>query len=186
MLNRLDYANKYLALIKSVIDKVDVNDLAEIIVALETALKERRQVFIAGNGGSAATAGHMANDLMIGVAKKQRYGFRTISLADHIAPVTALANDVSYADIFSGQIKHLANPGDFLVVISASGNSPNIIHALEEAAKIGMYTIAFLGMDGGKAAAMVDKSVIVASSDYGPIEDLHMIFDHLITGYFQQ
>ncbi len=73
-----------------------------------------------------------------------------------------------------------------MVVISASGNSPNIIHALEEAAKIGMYTIAFLGMDGGKAAVMVDKSVIVASNDYGPIEDLHMIFDHLITGYFQQ
>lgn len=186
MLNQLDYANKYLTLLKNVIDKVDINDLAEVIVALEIALKERRQVFIAGNGGSAATAGHMANDLMIGVAKKQRYGFRAIALADHIAPITALANDVSYADIFSGQIKQLADPGDLLVVISASGNSPNIIHALEEAAKIGMYTIAFLGMDGGKAAAMADKSVIVVSNDYGPIEDLHMIFDHLITGYFQQ
>lgn len=182
----MDYANKYLTLLKNVIDKVDINDLAEVIVALEIALKERRQVFIAGNGGSAATAGHMANDLMIGVAKKQRYGFRAIALADHIAPITALANDVSYADIFSGQIKQLADPGDLLVVISASGNSPNIIHALEEAAKIGMYTIAFLGMDGGKAAAMADKSVIVVSNDYGPIEDLHMIFDHLITGYFQQ
>lgn len=186
MLNRLDYANSYLTLIKNVIDKVDVNDLAEIIVALEIALKERRQVFIAGNGGSAATAGHMANDLMIGVAKKKESGFRAIALADHIAPVTALANDVSYADVFSGQIKHLADPGDFLVVISASGNSPNIIHVLEEAARIGMYTIAFLGMDGGKAADMADRSIIITSNDYGPIEDLHMIFDHLITGYFQQ
>lgn len=186
MLTQLEYANKYLTLIKNLINKVDINDLAEIISALETAHKEKRQVFIAGNGGSAATAGHMANDLMIGVAKNQRYGLRTIALADHIAPVTALANDISYAEIFSGQIKHLADPGDFLVVISVSGNSPNIINALEEAAKIGMYTVAFLGMDGGKAAAMVDKSVIVPSHDYGPVEDLHMIFDHLITGYFQQ
>jgi D-sedoheptulose 7-phosphate isomerase len=186
MLKPADFVKNYLLLLKNVIDKVSVNDLAEIIVILEGALEEKRQVFLAGNGGSAATAGHMANDLMLGVAKKQLHGFRAISLADHVAPISALANDTSYAEIFSGQLRQLATKDDLLIVISASGNSPNIVRALEEATVLGMQTIAFLGMSGGRAAEMADKSIIVSSNEYGPIEDLHMIFDHLITGYFQQ
>jgi D-sedoheptulose 7-phosphate isomerase len=123
---------------------------------------------------------------MLGVAKQQQKGFRTIPLIGHTATLTALANDMDYAHIFSGQIKHLADPGDILIVISASGNSANVVHALTEAKNIGMYSIAFLGMDGGEAAAIADKKIIAPSYAYGPIEDLHMIFDHIITGYFQQ
>ena len=181
-----EFIKSYLTDLKNVIDNVSISDLANIISVLETALTEKRQVFLAGNGGSAATAGHMANDLMLGVAKKQPHGFRAIALADHVAPVTALANDSDYAEIFAGQLKHLAQKGDILLVISASGNSPNIVRALEEAARLEMQTIAFLGMSGGKASGMAQHSVIVQSQGYGPIEDLHMIFDHLITSYFQQ
>lgn len=186
MLNQLNYTKKYLSALKDVIDKVSVDDLAEIIAMMEHVWEEKRQVFLVGNGGSAATAGHMSNDLMLGVAKKRPHGFRAISLADHIAPMTALANDMAYAEIFAGQLKQLASKDDLLIVISASGNSPNIVRALEEAQALCMQTIAFLGMTGGQAAKMADKSIVVASNEYGPIEDLHMIFDHLITSYFQQ
>lgn len=186
MSSKPEFITNYLSDLKNTIDAVNVNDLAKIITVLEAALQEKKQVFIAGNGGSAATAGHMANDLMLGVSKKQPYGFRAIALADHVAPSTALANDSDYAEIFSGQLKHLGQKGDLLIVISASGNSPNILRALEEAARLEMHSIAFLGMSGGKAAGMAQTSIIVPSNGYGPIEDLHMIFDHLITGYFQQ
>jgi D-sedoheptulose 7-phosphate isomerase len=185
MINHQDFIKKYLLELKGILDNLSVEDLAEVILTLENVHKEKRQVFLAGNGGSAATAGHMANDLMLGVAKKQPYGFRAFSLADSIAPVSAIANDTAYSEIFAAQLKQLASKNDLLIIFSASGNSPNIVRALEEAEALGMQTIAFLGMGGGKAASMADKTVIVPSNEYGPIEDVHMIFDHIIAGYFQ-
>lgn len=186
MANQQDFIKNYLLDLKTVMDNLSAEDLAEVIIILEQMWKEKRQVFLAGNGGSASTAGHMANDLMMGVAKKQPYGFRSISLADPISSMTAIANDLAYSEIFAAQLKQLASKGDLLIVFSASGNSPNIIRALEEAVALDMRSVAFLGMDGGKAASMADKSIVVPSNEYGPIEDIHMIFDHLITGYFQK
>ncbi len=180
----LDFIREYIEKVQGVLGNLALDDLRNVLEALQQAHKERRQVFLAGNGGSAATALHMANDLMKGVAKRGGRGFRVIALSDNIAIITAIANDESYGEVFAGQLMELAEPGDMLIVFSASGNSSNIIRAVEVARRMQLKTIGFLGMGGGRAAGMVDISVIVPTNDYGPIEDVHMMFDHLITGYF--
>jgi D-sedoheptulose 7-phosphate isomerase len=127
----------------------------------------------------------MANDLMKTVAQKGKEGLKAIALSDNVQIVTAIANDESYNEIFAGQLKVLAHAKDVLIIISGSGNSPNIIRVLEEAKKMQLTTIGFLGKDGGKAKQMVDISLVVPSNDYGPIEDIHVIFNHLITAYLR-
>ena len=107
-------------------------------------------------------------------------------MTDNIASITAIANDLEFADVFSAQLRSLAKKGDILIVISGSGNSQNLIKAVQSAKKIGASTIGFLGMDGGKLKTLVDIPVIVDSSDYGPIEDIHLVFDHLITAYLKE
>ena len=110
---------------------------------------------------------------------------RALSLTDNVPLLTAIANDMSYDDVFAKQISELGQPGDVLVVISGSGQSPNIVRAVEEAKERGMATIGFLGMGGGTVGRMVDHSVIVPADDYGPIEDIHMVLDHLTVAYFR-
>jgi D-sedoheptulose 7-phosphate isomerase len=158
-------------------------DLARAMGALERAHAEQRQVFIAGNGGSAATASHMANDWLKGVAAAGRGGLRAIALADSVPTLTAIANDESYEQIFSIPLEALARRGDVLVVVTGSGNSPNVLRAVAAASRIGMTTIGFLGKGGGRVRDMLDLEVTVDSDDYGPIEDAHMCFDHLITAW---
>lgn len=160
------------------------DDLLQVIKVLENAHAEHRQVFLAGNGGSAATAIHMANDLVKGVAKRGGRGFRAIALSENISTITAIANDENYGEIFAGQLWELCQPGDVLIVFSASGDSLNIIRAVEVASQMQMKTIGFLGMDGGRVADLVDISVVVPAKDYGPVEDIHLMFNHLITAYF--
>jgi len=162
-----------------------LQDMARLLKVLESAHHDRRQVFLAGNGGSAATASHMANDLMKGVAKESGYGFRVRALTDNIPVITAIANDQSYSEVFAAQLTALAQSGDVLIVLSGSGNSPNIIRVVQEARRMQVTTIGILGMGGGQVAEMVDIAVIVPSNDYGPIEDVHIVFNHLITAYFQ-
>lgn len=175
------FAQEYLENLCTVLRSVPVNDLALAIEMLERAYIERRQVFLAGNGGSAATASHMANDLMKGVVKGYGRGFRAVALSDNVPLITAIANDESYEEVFAGQLAALGQPGDVLIVISGSGNSANIVRAVEVAQQMQITTIAFLGMGGGQVAKMADVSVVVPSDEYGPIEDVHMMFDHLIT-----
>jgi len=184
--SRADFARRYVDRLKSVLDDMPWDRLATVIEALERAHADDRQVFIAGNGGSAATASHMACDLMLTTPKTGGKGFRVISLTDNVAAITAAGNDESYADVFVAQMRTLANEGDLLILISGSGNSPNIVRAAEFAKARSMKVFAFLGMGGGTVARMCDDAVIVPSKDYGPIEDAHMIFDHLITAYFHQ
>src|SRR5438105_1703620 len=125
---RVAFAERYLDELSSVLRALSFADLARFLEVLETAYTERRQVFLAGNGGSAATASHMANDLMKGVAKGGNHGFRAIALSDNVALITAIANDDGYSNIFSSQLAELGQADDVLITISASGNSPNIIH----------------------------------------------------------
>ena len=181
--NRQAYVTAYLDRLHGVLRSLPVDDLADALQLLEEAHVQKRQVFLAGNGGSAATASHMANDFLKGVATGDKPGLRAIGLADNVPLVTAIANDEGYENVFAHQLSALAQPGDLLVVLSGSGNSPNIVQAVETARKLGMTTIAFLGMGGGKAAKMAEVSIIVPSDDYGPIEATHLIFDHLITAY---
>ncbi len=181
--DREAFARRYIDDLCCVLRDLPLHDLGRALETLEKAFVERRQVFLAGNGGSAATASHMANDLMLGLAKDVGQGFRAIALSDNVPLITAIANDQSYSEIFAWQLAELGQPGDVLFVLSGSGNSANIVRAVEVARQMQIVTIAFLGMGGGKVAKMADVSVIVPSSEYGPIEDVHMAFDHLARAY---
>lgn len=184
-MNRLAFVKDYIDSLRNVLSRVKPDDLAGVIEALEQGYEGGAQIFLAGNGGSAATALHMANDLMKGVRKAGGQGFRVISLTDNVATLTAIANDESYEEVFAGQLLELANPGDLLIVLSGSGNSPSIVRAIEVAKQMQVKTVGFLGMGGGRAAKMVELAVVVPADEYGPVEDVHLVFDHLITDYFQ-
>jgi len=181
--DRVSFAQQYLSELRSILVCVPVQDLARALEVLDGALDQRKFVFLVGNGGSAATASHMANDLQKGIATGGGKGIRAIALTDNASLLTAIANDESYEEVFSGQLKCLASAGDVLIVFSGSGNSLNVVRAVETAHDMGLTTIGFLGMGGGKLSQMVDVSVVVPADSYGPIEDVNMVFDHLTMAY---
>ncbi len=156
---------------------------------LETA-EAGAQILIAGNGGSASTASHFACDLaktVLGAKPELRKSrFRAVSLADNIALMTAWANDVSYEAVFAEQVKMLGRPGDVLIVISASGNSPNVVEAVEAACSLGLHTIGFLGFDGGRLSGLVDDCVVVPCDDYGHVESTHLVLGHLLAHWLRE
>ncbi|MFC2002735.1 SIS domain-containing protein [Chloroflexota bacterium] len=152
---------------------------------LEKAYTERRQAFLAGNGGSAATASHMANNLMKTAEIGGRQGFRPMALSDNTLLITALANDEGHSGVFTSQLMTLGQPDDVLVLFSASSNSVSIIRVLEAALIMQITDIAFLGMGGGKVSGIADVSVVVPSDEYESVEDIHMVFEHLIASYLR-
>jgi D-sedoheptulose 7-phosphate isomerase len=137
-------------------------------------------VFLAGNGGSAANANHLANDLIYGVNQHGRGAFRVNSLAANPSVLTCLSNDIGFENIFSNQLEALAESGDLLLVFSGSGNSPNIIQALKAAKKLGVTSVALLGYDGGGAKALADLPLHFPIHDMQAVEDLHMAVGHLL------
>jgi len=185
-----DFAKEYIKGLKDVLDRIPLGPVEEIVQAIELAQNERRQIFVIGNGGSAATASHMMNDLNKGTlghkgdARWPR--LRVIALTDNVSLMTAWANDTDYNHVFSEPLKNLAQRGDLLIAISASGNSPNIIAAVEAAKAIGVKVIGLVGFGGGKLAKMAEICFVVPSDGYGPVEDVHMILDHIITGYLYE
>jgi D-sedoheptulose 7-phosphate isomerase len=149
-------------------------------IDLAAARREKRQVFICGNGGSAATAMHWANDLLYGVNKLGHGMLRVNALPANSSVLTCLANDISYAEVFSTQLQALASTGDLLVVISGSGNSPNVIRALEEARRLGVKSYALLGFNGGQCKGLADVPIHFPIDDMQLVEDLHMIVGHML------
>ena len=156
----------------------DFDVLATIVQRLIQAKRDGNTVYTAGNGGSAATASHMCNDLVKGCRVNDREGFKAICLADSNAIVTCLANDFSYEDIFSIQLKTFAVKGDVLVVFSGSGNSPNIISVLKTAREMGVDTIGFSGRDGGKMKDLCDLLLIAPTDSMEQLEDMHLLYEH--------
>ncbi|NWF65657.1 MAG: SIS domain-containing protein [Chloroflexi bacterium] len=189
-MNAQTHAQRYLTGLKTVLDRLPLDVIEQIATALEKARAERRQIFIIGNGGSAATASHMMNDLnkgTLGHKGDAPWGrFRVLALTDNVSLMTAWANDTDYNHIFSEPLKNLANPGDLLICISASGNSPNILAACDVAKQLGLKIIGLTGFTGGKLAAVSDIALVVPSHDYGPVEDVHMILDHILTSYLYE
>ena len=183
--DRVVFAQRYIDDLCCVLRNLPLDNLARALETLEKAFAERRMVFLAGNGGSAATASHMAQDLVKGVVQEGGRGYRAIALSDNVPLITAIANDEDYSQIFARQLASLGQTGDVLIVFSGSGNSANIVRAVEVAQQMRITTIAFLGMGGGQVAKMADVPVVVPSDDYGPIEDVHMMFDHLVTAYLR-
>jgi D-sedoheptulose 7-phosphate isomerase len=142
-------------------------------------------VFFLGNGGSAATASHFAVDLGKGTKVRGARPFRALSLTDNQAFLTAQANDEGYDSAFVGQLEGLLRPGDVVVGITASGNSQNLIDAFTFARAHGATTVGLLGFDGGRLLALSDVAVVVRTpkGEYGPVEDLHLVIDHIVTNY---
>lgn len=142
--------------------------------------REGRQVFICGNGGSAANALHIANDLLYGVAKKGGRGLRIQALPSNVSVLTCLANDQGYPSIFALQLANFADPGDLLIVLSGSGNSPNILAVLDEARRMDVRSWAVLGYSGGQAKQSADNALHFAVDDMQIAEDLQLIVGHML------
>jgi D-sedoheptulose 7-phosphate isomerase len=159
--------------------------IARTVSLVLNAREEGHTIFFFGNGGSASTASHMAQDLAKLTIAEGRKRIRTHSLSDHISVILAVGNDINFAEIYAEQIKSQGRPGDVALGISGSGNSPNVLRALEEARKLGMTTVGFIGTGGGKMKALCDVPIIVPSSNMQHIEDLHHIMLHLLASYLR-
>jgi D-sedoheptulose 7-phosphate isomerase len=181
------FAAAYLGHLQTVLKGIDTGEIGQFVRTLLDARHRGATIFFIGNGGSAATASHFANDLSIGCKDYER-PFRAISLTDNISVITAIANDFGYEDIFSRQLRVLAKKGDVLVAISASGNSPNLLKAFEHASAAGVKTVAITAFDGGRMRHMADEGIHVPTDakEYGPAEDAHMILDHLVGAYLMR
>jgi len=178
------FARSYLDCSASLLAKLDVSSIVEFTKTLLSVRNRGARIFFIGNGGSAATASHFANDFAIG-SKSWHKPIRALSLVDNIPIITAIANDDGYDEIFVQQLKVHMAPGDMVVAISASGNSVNVVRAIEYANANGGITAALTGFDGGKLKCITQIVIHVttAKGDYGHVEDIHMLLDHLIGGY---
>lgn len=181
------FSRSYLGYIKNVLDQIDVSEIKEFVEILVNARERSAMVFFMGNGGSAATASHFANDIAFGTRDYEK-PFRVMSLTDNVPVLTALGNDNGYDEIFIRQLKVYAKPGDVVVGISASGNSPNIVNALKYCMGNDIHSVAITAFDGGEMKQLAEKCVHIPTDykEYGPAEDAHMILDHLIGSYLMR
>lgn len=180
-------ADSYFVRVRAALTGIDPDAISAAAQVLARARAARSLVLIAGNGGSASTASHMATDLGVG-SHKQGVGLRTICISDNPSVLTATANDISFDRVFAEQIELLATSGDVVILISASGNSPNILQAHQSAVKVGAFVIALTGFDGGSLRELASICVHVPTSpgDYGPVEDIHLMINHMLTELVRQ
>lgn len=178
-------ADRYLAQLGDLIERLDLAALERITDVLRSARDAGSTVFMAGNGGSAATASHWANDINKAASRSGRMPFRAISLTDATSWLTALGNDEGFDQVFAGQLHNLARPGDVLVMISASGRSPNLLEAVKVARARDMRIVALLGFDGGLLRDMVDQHLLVSTprGEYGLVETVHTIAADVVTTF---
>jgi D-sedoheptulose 7-phosphate isomerase len=173
----------------ALIDTIGLIDTAVVEQAIDwfrDARSKKATIFVCGNGGSASTASHFACDIIKGASFKRDERFRIMALTDSLPTLTAYSNDVSYECVFAEQLKNFAGPDDLVMCISGSGNSPNVLRAMEYANSIGCRTIALTGRDGGKLAGMAGLNIQVPVPHMGRIEDGHMIICHMIAYHFME
>jgi len=175
------FVGAYLDGLRALLDEVDPEAVTRCLDRLWEAWRAGRRIFILGNGGSAATASHMMCDLAKGCRVEGRPPVRALSLTDNVAVLTAVANDIAYDRIFVEQLRVFLEPGDVVVVITASGNSPNVLEAARYAASRGAVVVGLIGFGGGRLKDLVDEAVVVSSRNYGHVEDLHCILEHLLS-----
>jgi D-sedoheptulose 7-phosphate isomerase len=174
------WISDYITAQKAALDSIPMQAVAELIQLLRSALKEDKQVFVFGNGGSAANASHFMTDLGKGASDKTGKRFRIICLSSDISWLTALGNDNSYADVFAAQLQNYGRPGDIALGISVSGNSPNCVKALEWAKTHGLRTIALVGAKRGRMAEIAEQALVINDTHYGRVEDAQMGICHLL------
>ena len=167
--------------VRSVLGKIPIGAIERVVEIILDAYANSGHVYVVGNGGSATNAAHFACDLSKATIVEGRARMRVTSLADNIALLTAWANDTSYEKVFSEQLTNLLNPGDVVIAISASGNSPNVVSAVRAARLMGASTVGLVGFSGGRVLETVDAAVHVPSNDYGVVEDCHSVLEHAIT-----
>jgi D-sedoheptulose 7-phosphate isomerase len=180
----MSYPKQYKAALLEAIDRIDTSLVEQAIEWFREARDGSKQIFVCGNGGSASTASHFTCDIVKGASYNRDTRFRIMSLADSLATLTAYSNDVSYEHIFVEQLRNFAQPGDLVMCISGSGNSPNVVRAMEYANSIGCKTIALTGRDGGKLGPLAQLNIQVAVPHMGRIEDAHMVVCHMIAYHF--
>lgn len=180
-----EYFKNYSDYVCKLIAQIDREAVKGVVECLLKAREENKTIYFAGNGGSAATASHFAQDVGEIGRKIRGKGFRTQSINDNVAALTAISNDYSYNNVFSLQIEYNFDPGDVFVAISASGNSPNVINAVNLAKEKGGTTIGLVGFNGGRLAEICDHVIHIPSQkgEYGPVEDIHLILNHMIVSY---
>lgn len=183
-----EFLNSYKERLMKLIDSIDIDMLESIVEAIIEAFKNGNTLYVAGNGGSAATASHMQADFQFFVRYFTDFRPKVVALTNNIPLMTAISNDNSYEDVFVEQMKGMFNKGDLFLAISASGNSTNVVKAVEYAKKIGGKTITFCGFKGGKLKDISDMPLFTPNKDkdYGPIEDVHMILNHILINFITE
>jgi D-sedoheptulose 7-phosphate isomerase len=178
------FADGYLGYLTEILAALDRSAIARFADELLAARERNARIFFLGNGGSAATASHWVSDL----TRWRGRPFRALSLTENVAVLTAIANDYGYGHVFRQQLENLMGLGDVVVAISASGNSENVLSAIEYGNANGATTVGLTGFDGGRLSALAQVVVHAptATGEYGPAEDVHLILDHLVTSYLWQ
>ena len=180
----MNFAEQYRTELLDAIQKIDVGLVEQAIQWFDQARADSRHIFVCGNGGSASTASHFACDIVKGASFNRPTRFRILALTDSLPTLTAYSNDVGYDCVFAEQLKNFAQPGDVVMAISGSGNSANVLRAVEYANSAGCKTIALTGRDGGKLGPLAQLNIQVPVPHMGRIEDAHMIICHMIAYRF--
>ena len=180
------FIDKYIGKLINLLKNIDKDKISEMVKALEKSQETNSNVYVIGNGGSAATSSHMANDLGVGLKRRGIKSFNIISLSDNSSVCTAIANDIGFENIFYMQLKDILKKDDVLIAISCSGNSDNILKAVSYSKDIGTTIVGLTGFDGGELKKLSDINIHIPTekNEYGLVEDMHMILDHILYSYY--
>ena len=183
-----EYMRRFTSHMARVVEAMDAEAIAALAGAVEAASDAGRTIFVMANGGSAAVASHFVNDMGVNSLVKGRRGFRVVSLTDNVEGVTAVANDAGYENVFLFQLQCMMEPGDLVIGLSVSGNSENVIRAIEYANANGAVSVGLCGFDGGRLATSARTVLHFPSSkdEYGPVEDAFSVVFHAVSGYLTQ
>jgi D-sedoheptulose 7-phosphate isomerase len=182
----MSFVESYRAGAEAALKSVDLAKVEQAIAWFREALENQRHIFVCGNGGSASTASHFACDIVKGASFGREQRFRILALTDSLPTLTAYSNDVCYECVFEEQLKNFAEKGDLVMAISGSGNSPNVVRAIEYGNQAGCRTIGLTGRDGGKLGPLAQLHIHVAEQHMGRIEDAHLVICHMIAYTFME
>jgi len=181
-----EWINRYINAQKAALESIPAGALEKMVRTLREAWLGGRQIFVFGNGGSASNASHFATDLGKGSSDALGRRFRVLSLNDNVAWMTAIGNDYSYEDVFLRQLQNYAQPGDVVLTMSVSGNSPNLVKAIDWAGKNKLETLALVGGKRGKLAEIASQVIVINDTHYGRVEDCHMGICHMLCYAFME
>jgi D-sedoheptulose 7-phosphate isomerase len=182
----MNFVQDYQAKLQETLGRLPLDRIEQAIEWMREARETGNTIYTCGNGGSAATASHFVCDILKGASFGREKRFRIQGLTDSLSTITAYSNDVTYDIVFEEQLKNFGKPGDILIAVSGSGNSPNVLRAVEWANANGMKTIGLTGRDGGKLGKLAQLEINAADPHMGRIEDAHMIVLHMIGYYFME